>query len=403
MTGVDVFPRRRFWGIINMRKQTVRRRIFLSNALMVLVTLVLFLLINAVVIKVYSESIERELENSMGIVMDEDDMEDMIEGFTIRRNEFILLFLLDGLLCIVVLFLVSQIFTRRLAGHIMEPLIALSDGAERIRNHDLTQDISYSGDMEFENVCHSFNEMREAILEGQEQNQKYEKARTDMIAGISHDMRTPLTAIRGTIKALLDGVASMPEQQKKFLGIAYRRTGDMDVLLNQLFYVSKLETGNMPLTLDTIEISDFINNYVKGKRQLWENEQVEVTADTKEITGCVSVDVEQLQRVFDNLLENSRKYGGVTPLRVRIILERMGKGFSICFSDNGVGVAEEKLPYIFDEFYRVDESRNQKEGNGLGLYIVKYLIEAMGGCVRAENAGGLHIFMEMREEEQDAK
>lgn len=104
MTGVDVFPRRRFWGIINMRKQTVRRRIFLSNALMVLVTLVLFLLINAVVIKVYSESIERELENSMGIVMDEDDMEDMIEGFTIRRNEFILLFLLDGLLCIVVLF-----------------------------------------------------------------------------------------------------------------------------------------------------------------------------------------------------------------------------------------------------------------------------------------------------------
>lgn len=66
-------------------------------------------------------------------------------------------------------------------------------------------------------------------------------------------------------------------------------------------------------------------------------------------------------------------------MRIRIILERMGKGFSICFSDNGVGVAEEKLPYIFDEFYRVDESRNQKEGNGLGLYIVKYLIEAMGG------------------------
>lgn len=245
----------------------------------------------------------------MGIVMDEDDMEDMIEGFTVRRNEFTLLFLLDGLLCIVVLFLVSQIFTRRLAGHIMEPLIALSDGAERIRNHDLTQDISYSGDIEFENVCHSFNEMREAILEGQEQDQKYEKARTDMIAGISHDMRTPLTAIRGTIKALPDGVASMPEQQKKFLGIAYRRIGDMDVLLNQLFYVSKLETGNMPLTLDTIEISDFINNYVKGKRELWENEQVEVTADTKEITGCVSVDAEQLQRVFDNLLKIAGSMG----------------------------------------------------------------------------------------------
>lgn len=382
-----------------MGKQTVKRRIFLSNALMVLVTLVILLLINAVVIKVYSEYIEQELENSIGAVADEDDLEDMIEGFTVRRNEFILLFLLDGIFCVAVFFLISQIFTRKLARHIMEPLSALSDGAERIRNHDLTQDISYSGDVEFENVCHSFNEMREAILEGQEKNQKYERARTDMIAGISHDMRTPLTAVRGTIKALLDGVASTPEQQKKFLETAYRRTGDMDILLNQLFYVSKLETGNMPLTLNTIELSAFIQNYIKGKRELLENEPIELTADTKGITGYVSVDGEQLQRVFDNLLENSRKYGSVTPLYVRIALERTESGFSICFSDNGVGVAEEKLPYIFDEFYRADESRNQKDGNGLGLYIVKYLIEAMGGSVRAENADGLKIFMEIREEE----
>lgn len=384
-----------------MGKQTVKRRIFLSNALMVLITLVIFLLINAVVIKVYSESIEQELEDSIGTVMDEDGLEDMVEGFTVRRNEFILLFLLDGLLCIAVLFLVSQIFTRRLVGHIMEPLAALSDGAERIRNHNLTQDIVYSGDMEFENVCHSFNEMRAAIQEGQEKNWKYEKARTDMIAGISHDLRTPLTAIRGTIKALLDGVAATPKRQQKFLETAYRRAGDMDVLLNQLFYVSKLETGNMPFTLSTIELSAFIKNYVRGKQELLENEQIEMTADTKEVTSYVSVDAEQLQRIFDNLLENSIKYGAVTPLEIRISLERSDRGFSICFSDNGTGVAEEKLPYIFDEFYRTDESRNRKEGNGLGLYIVKYLIEVMGGRVWAENADGLRIFMEIGEEGQN--
>ncbi len=375
----------------------------MSNALMVLVTLVIFLLINAAAIKMYSESVEQDLEDTIGTVADEDDLADIIEGFTVRRNEFILLFLLDGTACIAVLFLVSLIFTRKLAGHIMEPLTALSDGADRIRNHNLTQDIAYSGDMEFENVCHSFNEMREAILIGQEKNRKYEKARTDMVAGISHDLRTPLTAIRGTIKALLDGVASTSEQQKKFLETAYRRTGDMDVLLNQLFYLSKLETGNIPLTLNTIELSAFIGNYVKGKRELLENEETEVTADTQGITGYVSVDVKQLQRIFDNLLENSRKYAGVTPLRIKISLQRTENGFSICFSDNGVGVAEEKLPYIFDEFYRIDESRNQKEGNGLGLYIVKYLIEAMGGSVRAENADGLLISMEIREEKQNGR
>ena len=379
-----------------MGKQTVKRRIFVSNALMVLVTLVIFLIINAAVIKVYSESIEQELEDSIGALRDEDDLEDMMEGFTVRRNEFILLFLADGILCIAVLLLISQIFTRKLAGHIMEPLHVLEDGVRRIRNHDLTQDIAYSGDLEFEEVCRSFQEMQKAILEGQEKNRKYEKARTDMIAGISHDLRTPLTAIRGTIKALLDGVASTPERQRKFLDTAYRRTGDMDILLNQLFYVSKLETGNMPLTLDIIELSSFIENYVKGKQELLESEEIEVAADTKGITGYVSVDGEQLQRVFDNLLENSRKYGGVTPLRVRIELERSKDGFSICFSDNGVGVAEEKLPYLFDEFYRADESRNQKEGNGLGLYIVKYLIEAMGGRVRAGNAGGLAVYLELR-------
>lgn len=391
------------WEVHAMGKQTVKRRIFLSNAMMVLVILVIFLLINAVMIKVYFESVEQEVGDSIKTVTDEEELEEMIEGFTVRRNEFILLFLLDGILCIAVLFVVSQIFTRRLVDHIMEPLAALADGAERIRNHDLTQDIVYSGDAEFENVCHGFNEMREAILTGQEKNQKYQKARTDMIAGISHDLRTPLTAIRGTIKALLDGVVSTPERQRKFLETSYRRTGDMDILLNQLFYISKLETGNMPLNLNTIELSAFIKNYVRGKQELLENEQIAIIADTQEITGYVSVDAEQLQRVFDNLLENSRKYAGVTPLQIRIALERSERGFSICFSDNGAGVAEEKLPYIFDEFYRIDESRNQKEGNGLGLYIVKYLIESMGGSVWAKNTDGLSIFMEIREEEQNGK
>lgn len=327
-----------------MGKQTVKRRIFISNALMVVVTLFILLMINSFVIKVYSESVEHELEDSIGDVMDEDGLEELLEGYTIRRNEFILLFLADGIICIAVLVIVSQIFTRKLVNHIMEPLDALADGAERIRRNDLTQDIEYSGDAEFENVCHTFNEMRGVILAGQEKNRKYEKARTDMIAGISHDLRTPLTAIRGVVKGLLDGVASTPERQKKFLETAYRRTGDMDILLNQLFYLSKLETGNMPFDFKTIEISGFIRKYVKGKQEILENGQAEITADIEEITGYVSVDPKQLQRIFDNLLENSRKYGNVTPLKIKISLERNKKGFCICFSDNGVGVPEEKIP-----------------------------------------------------------
>ena len=107
------------------------------------------------------------------------------------------------------------------------------------------------------------------------------------------------------------------------------------------------------------------------------------------------IDQEQFQRIFDNLLENSRRYGGIKPIRIAVTLEEVKEGFLICFSDNGQGVPEEKLKFIFDEFYRVDESRNKKEGNGLGLYIVKNLIESMGGQTWAENRHGLSIYMKL--------
>lgn len=380
-----------------MEKKTVKRRIFILNTIMVLVTLFVFLIINAIVIKIYSESIEQEFKAYLEPkqVVDEEGLEEIISDFTIRRNGFIVLFLADGILCIAVLVVISQFFTRNLVKHIMKPLELLSDGAKRMKSNDLTQEISYSGDVEFEKVCHTFNDMQKHILMEKEKNYKYEKARTDMIAGISHDLRTPLTAVRGTIKGLMDGVASTPERQNRFLKTAYRRTGDMDVLLNQLFYLSKLETGNMPLNLKKIELADFIRSYVNGKQGLLENEQIEIVADIREVTGKALIDPEQLQRIFDNLLENSRKYGEKLPLKTKITLDREEEGFCICFSDNGVGVPENKLPYLFDEFYQVDESRNRKEGNGLGLYIVKYLIETLGGSVWAENAEGFVVHMEL--------
>lgn len=348
-------------------------------------------------------------------VTDEDELDDLLEDWTVHRNEFILVFGADGILCIIVLVIISQLFTKNLTDHIMEPLDALAEGAKRIKENDLTQDIVYTGELEFENVCAVFNDMQESILAEQEKNRKYEKARTDMIAGISHDLRTPLTAIKGTIKGLVDGVVSTPEQQKKFLQAAYRRTGDMDMLLNQLLYLSRMETGNMPISMKNIDIGAFLKKYtlsrsasfegagvrecteedVKENQEVIETLQEEINVDTKEIAATVSVDPTLFQRILDNLVENSRKHGETTPLRMKIKLEKTPEGVSICFQDNGVGVPEEKMPYIFEEFYRGDESRNKKEGNGLGLYIVKYLMEAMGGSVRAENADGLAVYLDL--------
>ena len=203
-----------------MEKGTVKRRIFISNTIMVLVTLIIFLMINVFVIKVYSEIIEEEFKASVEQVENVNEIENLLKGFTVYRNDFFLIFGMDGILCIAILVIISQFFTKKLTDHIMAPLDALAAGVKRIRDNELTQNIEYTGEIEFENVCSAFNDMQESILTEQEKNRKYEKARTDMIAGISHDLRTPLTAIRGTIKGLMDGVVSRPEQQKKFLEAA---------------------------------------------------------------------------------------------------------------------------------------------------------------------------------------
>lgn len=278
-----------------MEKRTVKKRIFLSNALMVVVTLIIFLMINLFVIKFYAESIEEEFRMSVEGVTDEDGLDELLEDWTVHRNEFILVFGADGILCVIVLVIISQLFTKNLTDHIMEPLDALAEGAKRIKENDLTQDIAYTGELEFENVCAVFNDMQESILAEQEKNRKYEKARTDMIAGISHDLRTPLTAMKGTIKGLMDGVVSEPGQQRKFLQAAYRRTGDMDMLLNQLLYLSRMETGNVPLSVQTVEIAAFVKSYVKGKQEVLESGREEITEDTKGITAGVSVDPEQFR------------------------------------------------------------------------------------------------------------
>ena len=384
-----------------MSGNSVKKRIFISNTLMILVTLGLFLLVNLGVIKVYTEAIEHEFKASTEELLDDDVLEDTVKDWTVRKNEFMLFFLVDGVLCILVLVGVSQIFTRNLVSYIIKPLDALNEGAQRIQENNLSTDILYVGDAEFEQVCTAFNSMQGHLLEEQEKNHKYEKARTDMIAGISHDLRTPLTAIKGTIKALLDGIATTPEKQQKFLTAAYRRTGEMDALLNQLFYVSRLETGNMPLEIKKINITEFIDRYVCGKQEILDPKDVDIQAILQKRKFYIMADPEQLQRILDNLIQNSLKYSEASPVHMAISLKHNAEQVILSVGDNGVGVPEDKLAHIFEEFYRGDESRNKKEGNGLGLYIVKYLTEAMGGTVRAENRDGLVITMEFPLESQE--
>ncbi|MCD8155722.1 MAG: HAMP domain-containing histidine kinase [Clostridiales bacterium] len=316
-------------------------------------------------------------------------------------TSFVLFYLINSVLFILILCVASALFAKRISRHIMQPLDALIKASDEMKNGDYSQPVSYHGDWEFEDVCQSFNEMQSHVREADRKKADYEKARTDMIAGISHDLRTPLTAIRGTIKGLQDGVAATPELQKRFLDTAYRRTLEMDQLLEQLFYFSKIETGSIPLYLEMIEWNAFLKDY---------KEKLELDDTASEVRFYIygtdeklysQIDRQQIERILDNIVENSRKYANVESLTVSFLLHAKDGRVILWVADNGHGVPDEKLPYIFNTFYRADESRNKTEGNGLGLHIVKYLVEVMGGTVEAQNHQGLEIKMTFPAAQED--
>lgn len=142
---------------------------------------------------------------------------------------------------------------------------ALDVAAKRVMDGDLTTPISYPYEDEFKGVCDSFDLMQEHLREEMEKNAAYEKARTEMVSGISHDLRTPLTSIKGYVKGMLDGIANTEEKRTEYLKIAYRKSCDMDVLLSKLFYFSKLETGNMPFFFRECDVERFLRDYVEEK------------------------------------------------------------------------------------------------------------------------------------------
>ena len=307
--------------------------------------------------------------------------------------------LVDGLICIGVLVLVSLYFTSRLSKRIMEPLERLSEGVRRVEEGNLTVPVEYSGENEFVQVCQTFNRMQTTILEERKQKQQYEDARKELVAGISHDLRTPLTAIRGSIKGILDGVTSTPGMQQKFLETAYRRTLDMDTLLERLFYFSKLETGKLPMHMEFLPLGDFLEEYVDLAKGSAREKAVHIALEREGESAWILADPDQLKRILDNLVENSIKYGDSEFVEINIRLTGSADLVVLQYTDNGPGVPEDKMPHIFEEFYRCDDSRNQKEGSGLGLYIVKYLVEKMNGTVSARNTPGLSISMEFPRKE----
>ncbi|HEM4050916.1 TPA: HAMP domain-containing histidine kinase [Streptococcus suis] len=307
---------------------------------------------------------------------------------------FLLQLFLVGGAGIVIIVVLNFFFTRRLLGVVMRPLDELHSGVERIQQGDYTVPLTYQGDKEFEELTQGFNQMQTSLLDAHEQNRLYEQNRTQMVVDISHDLRTPLTSIKGYAKGILDGIANTEEKRNQYLTVIYQKSQVMEKLLEKLFAFSQLQTDKMPFDSVQLDLAIFLQTYVREKSAELADEGILFQLDVADNLP-VEIDPIQFRRILDNLVDNARKYADVSPLKLALAGYVQEQEIIWTFTDNGKGTATDKLNLIFEEFYREDDTRQQVEGHGLGLAIVKNIIERLGGSVSVETTPGLRFIFRL--------
>ena len=279
--------------------------------------------------------------------------------------------------------------TRRLFCRIAAPLDALTEGVARIRDGDLDAPIAYGGADEFKPVCDGVDELAARLKASLEEQQRQQQRRQELIVGMSHDLKSPMTSIRAYTEALLDGVARDENARSRYLRTIQAKERDMEGMVDRLFQFAKLDVSAYPIQPEPVSLAQALGEIVDQ----WAGEGLDISLDiSPELT--VTADRALLARIAANLLDNSRKYGGRDTVRITITAQAAGEQAELAFTDNGPGVPPEQLPRLFDPFYRGDAARTAPEqGSGLGLSVVKKAAEAMNGSVRAENVpeGGLRI------------
>ncbi|SFT79711.1 HAMP domain-containing protein [Selenomonas sp. GACV-9] len=303
------------------------------------------------------------------------------------------LLILVGLL---VFLLVDSYLAHRLAQKIIRPLDALQAGARSVENGDLSVRICTDGDEEFQSLCGHFNAMAMRLQASRQSRETAENDRRMLLAGISHDLRTPLTVIRGYIEGLRDGVAVTPEMQQRYLQKIHERTVQIESLVDRLFLFSKMNLGEYPFSFQVIGLSAWLQEVARRWQQTAGAERMDIRLVLPEQAERLRIRIDrvEMERVLDNLLSNARKYHGAGRLAVEIALREQRKEIWLQVTDNGPGVAAEELPRIFLEFYRGDQARTATaKGSGLGLAIAAKVVQAHGGRIWAENHGGLRVIV----------
>lgn len=299
----------------------------------------------------------------------------------------------------IVTFIIMIIGMHKTFRYIIRPVIEIIDLTLEISKNKFTGRISsMPKDITLIKLKNAINNMAEKLELTQQNNLKLEMHRKEYIAAVSHDLKTPITAINMNVGALKDGLAKSPEKAEKYFNNILKKTNDINTMVKELSLYSDLENGIGDHKFEEVDIEWFVKDVIEETLYGIEDEFRDIRLinhlDRKVMKN---IDTDKIKRYIMNVISNSIKYANAESLEIVITLEEvLGEmaidtetPLRIVIEDNGIGVPQEKLDRIFDKFYRIDEARNQNQhGSGLGLAICKSIIEKHGGRISAESEFG---------------
>ena len=290
----------------------------------------------------------------------------------------------------VTLIITSSLITAWINKDIYKPLKELSAAMQHIAEGDFDYRMTQVREDELGKLFENYEQMRLQLKENEEEKADNEKKSKELVSNISHDLKTPITSIKGYVEGIMDGVADTPEKMDKYIKTIYNKANDMDKLINELTTYSGIDSNKIPYHFHIINVSNYFSDCVEEVGLDLESKNIHLNytnlapADTR-----IVADPEQLKKVINNIIGNSIKYMGHNNGVIDIRILDEGESVKIEIEDNGKGIPAKDIGNVFERFFRSDASRNSMQGgSGIGLSIVKKIIEDHGGYVWATSKEG---------------
>lgn len=291
------------------------------------------------------------------------------------------------LLGIAVFLLVFTLFVNKKVKYIK----FLSSEVKVIKDEDFGKTIEVRGQDELAELCSSINNMSLELREKIDNEKKIEQNKNELITNVSHDLRTPLTSILGYVDLLKQNGFEDKEKFVEYISIIDERSKSLNTLINELFEYTKLNSHDIKLNYSTVEICSLVKQLSGEYSLIFKKEGLELISEIPEEDIFVDIDIQMIVRALENLLINAKKYS-VRNSQVLVKLLQESNDIVISVENKVENISQDDLDNLFERFYKVDKARKTGDSTGLGLSIVKRVVELHKGLVKAELINGVIKF-----------